>query len=148
MGSIPASVGIWGAVECRMQMKQCWILFEKREKKSPQKIFEKIFFFWLYVVLLCRLALLSGLLSAPCCLKNKGVIRACSHFRFRLFTGGNKNRFSELSFYRARQGCFSETGFHIGMDRNFVCLFRRHNCDWSLPFLRWYLDLWNKLLGF
>ncbi len=31
-------------------------------------------------------------------------------------------------------GCYSETGFHIGMDRNFVCLWRRHNCNWSLPF--------------
>ncbi len=26
------------------------------------------------------------------------------------------------------QGCYSETGFHIGMDGNFVCLWRRHNC--------------------
>ncbi len=25
-------------------------------------------------------------------------------------------------------GLYSETGFHIGMDRNFVCLWRRHNC--------------------
>ncbi len=31
-------------------------------------------------------------------------------------------------------GCYSEAGFHIGMDRNFVCLWRRHNCHWSLPF--------------
>ncbi len=31
------------------------------------------------------------------------------------------------------QGCYSETGFHIGMDCNFVCLWRRHNCNWSLP---------------
>ncbi len=29
---------------------------------------------------------------------------------------------------------YSETGFHIGMDGNFVCLWRRHNCNWSLPF--------------
>jgi hypothetical protein len=26
-------------------------------------------------------------------------------------------------------GLYSETGFHIGMDRNFVCLLRRHNCN-------------------
>ncbi len=26
------------------------------------------------------------------------------------------------------QGWYSETGFHIGMDRNFVCLWRRRNC--------------------
>ncbi len=25
-------------------------------------------------------------------------------------------------------GCYSETGFHIVVDRNFVCLWRRHNC--------------------
>jgi hypothetical protein len=25
-------------------------------------------------------------------------------------------------------GLYSETGFHFGMDRNFVCLWRRHNC--------------------
>ncbi len=37
------------------------------------------------------------------------------------------------SWLEAR-GCYSETGFHIGMDRNFVCLWRRHNCNWSLPF--------------
>ncbi len=32
------------------------------------------------------------------------------------------------------QGCYSETGLHIVMYRNFVCLWRRHNCNWSLPF--------------
>jgi hypothetical protein len=26
-------------------------------------------------------------------------------------------------------GCYSETGFNIDMDRNFVCLWRRHNCN-------------------
>jgi hypothetical protein len=31
-------------------------------------------------------------------------------------------------------GCYSETGGHIVMDRNFVCLWRRHNCNGSLPF--------------
>ncbi len=25
-------------------------------------------------------------------------------------------------------GCYSETGFHFGIDRNFVCLWRRHDC--------------------
>ncbi len=25
-------------------------------------------------------------------------------------------------------------GVHTVMDRNFVCLWRRHNCNWSLPF--------------
>jgi hypothetical protein len=25
-------------------------------------------------------------------------------------------------------GCYSETGFHIGTDGNFVCLWRRHDC--------------------
>ncbi len=32
------------------------------------------------------------------------------------------------------QGCYSETGFHIGMDLNFDCLWHRHNCNLSLPF--------------
>ncbi len=31
-------------------------------------------------------------------------------------------------------GWYSEAGFHIGMGRNFVCLWHRHNCNWSLPF--------------
>jgi hypothetical protein len=26
-------------------------------------------------------------------------------------------------------GCYSETGVHIVMERNFVCLWRRHNCN-------------------
>jgi hypothetical protein len=30
--------------------------------------------------------------------------------------------------YRVR-GYYSETGFHIGMDRNFVCLWRSHNSN-------------------
>ncbi len=29
---------------------------------------------------------------------------------------------------RICRGCYSETGFHIGMDRNFVCSWCRHNC--------------------
>jgi hypothetical protein len=35
-----------------------------------------------------------------------------------------------LSVYGADtiEGCYSETGFHIGMDRNCVCLWHRHNC--------------------
>ncbi len=40
-----------------------------------------------------------------------------------------KSRFAVLG-----QGCYSETGLHIVMDRNFVCLWRSHNCNWSLPF--------------
>ncbi len=32
------------------------------------------------------------------------------------------------------QGCYSETGLHIVMDRNFVCSWRSHNCNWYLPF--------------
>jgi hypothetical protein len=66
----------------------------RRRKKSPQKIKKYIKKDeLLYVVLLCRLALLSGLLSAPCCLNNKGVIRARSHFQFGLFRWGNKTGF-------------------------------------------------------
>jgi hypothetical protein len=40
--SIPASVG---TVESEgRQMKQCWTLYGKKEKKSPKKILKKIFF--------------------------------------------------------------------------------------------------------
>ncbi len=31
-------------------------------------------------------------------------------------------------YFSDKLGSYSETGFHIGMDRNFVCLWRRHNC--------------------
>ncbi len=40
------------------------------------------------------------------------------------------NSLHKLPF--TRLGCYSETGFHIVMDGNFVCLWRRHNCNWSL----------------
>ena len=45
------------------------------------------------------------------------------------------------------QGWYSETGYHIGMDRNFVCLWGRHNCNWSLPFCT---DSWimKSIIGF
>ncbi len=33
-----------------------------------------------------------------------------------------------LSSTACVQGWYSETGFHIDMDRNFVCLWRRHIC--------------------
>ena len=35
---------------------------------------------------------------------------------------------SLLPKYHLAQGWYSETGFHIGMDRNFARLWRRHNC--------------------
>jgi hypothetical protein len=39
LGSIPASVG---TVESEgRQMKQCWILYEQKEKNSPKKILKK-----------------------------------------------------------------------------------------------------------
>ncbi len=45
------------------------------------------------------------------------------------------------------QGCYSETGVHIVMDRNFVCLWRRHNCNWSqFHFLRWSLVSTKRFL--
>jgi hypothetical protein len=31
-------------------------------------------------------------------------------------------------FCQITKGLYSETGFHIGMDQNFVCLWRRHKC--------------------
>ncbi len=55
------------------------------------------------------------------------------------------------SFCKDFQGWYSETEFHICVDRNFVCLWRRHNCKSQVidlsPFLRWSLNLWNQLLG-
>jgi hypothetical protein len=43
-------------------------------------------------------------------------------------------KYSILSDNTRPQGCYSETGVQIAMERNFVCLWRRHNCNWSLPF--------------
>jgi hypothetical protein len=35
----------------------------------------------------------------------------------------------EIHLFRKKNlGLYSETGFHMGMYRNFVCLWRRHNC--------------------
>ncbi len=56
-----------------------------------------------------------------------------------------KNRFAFISFGKIHflppciwdlPGCFSETGpgVHIVMERIFVCLWRRHNCNWYFPF--------------
>jgi hypothetical protein len=58
--------------------------------------------------------------------------------------------FSNLSYSGSNlvQGCYSETGFHIGMDRNFVCFMAQTQLQLISPFLHWSLDLWNKLLGF
>ncbi len=47
-----------------------------------------------------------------------------------------------------RLGWHSETGVYIGMYRDFVCLWHRHNCNWSLPFCADLLILLNQLLGF
>jgi hypothetical protein len=55
-----------------------------------------------------------------------------------------------LVFY-VQMGWFSEAVFHIGKDRNFVCLWRRHNCksqviDLSLSVLiSWYM---KSIIGF
>ncbi len=46
-------------------------------------------------------------------------------------------------------GWYSETGFHIDMDHNFVCFTQTQlqKSSWLIsPFLRWSLDLWNQLL--
>ncbi len=51
------------------------------------------------------------------------------------------------------QGLYSETGFHIGMHHNFVCLSRRHNCrsqviDLSLSALiSWFMKLITGFLN-
>ncbi len=61
-----------------------------------------------------------------------------------------------LTFSEDRQtllGLYSETGFHIGMDRNCVCLWRRHNCrsqviDLSLSaLLSWFMKSIIKFLN-
>ncbi len=50
-------------------------------------------------------------------------------------------------------GLYSETWFHIGMDRNFVCLWRRHNCrsqviDLSLSALiSWFMKSNTRFLN-
>jgi hypothetical protein len=49
-------------------------------------------------------------------------------------------------------GLYSETVFHIGMDRNFVCLWRRHNCrsqviDLSLSDLLIYESINRFIIG-
>ncbi len=54
------------------------------------------------------------------------------------------------------QGCYLETGFHIVMDRNFICLWRRHNCrsqvidlylsaliSWFMKSIIGFLNNWN-----
>jgi hypothetical protein len=40
--------------------------------------------------------------------------------------GGHEQLISNVG--RLKPGLYSETGSHIGMDRNFVCLLRSHNC--------------------
>ncbi len=56
-----------------------------------------------------------------------------------------------LFFCQITQGLYSETGFHTGMDHNFVCLWRRHNCksqviDLSLSALiSWFF---KSIIGF
>ncbi len=38
------------------------------------------------------------------------------------------NEKSDQFYKRPELGLYSETGFHIDMERNFVCLWRRLNC--------------------
>ncbi len=52
---------------------------------------------------------------------------------------GHQHDFPLWWVFTGRQGCYSETGIHIVMDLNFVCLWRRHNCNWSLPFCAYLL---------
>ncbi len=67
--------------------------------------------------------------------KNKGEI-----FRFCLLFFYTKLKFAYFVIFLPVfctvkvQCCYSEMRFHISMDRNADCLWRRHNCNWSLPF--------------
>jgi hypothetical protein len=61
----------------------------------------------------------------------KEFVRDKKNVKLRKSVGSSALRFfvthgKFLSFHV--QGCYSEKGFHIGMYRNFVCLWRRHNC--------------------
>jgi hypothetical protein len=47
-------------------------------------------------------------------------------------TAASRNGSFEQCENFLNQGCDSETGVHIVMERNF-CLWRRHNCNRSLP---------------
>ncbi len=53
---------------------------------------------------------------------------------FRVLVVGGQCRQSSTFSIVSAQGCYSETVLHIGMGRNFVCLWHRRNCNWSLPF--------------
>ncbi len=64
-----------------------------------------------------------------------------------ILLNNSESRRWQVSYQAFSLGCYSETGFHIGMDRNFVCLWRRHNWNWSLPFCADFL-IWNQLLGY
>ncbi len=52
------------------------------------------------------------------------------------------------SWMKMERGWYSQTGFRIGMNRNFVCLWRRHNCNWSLPFCAYLLIYEINYRGF
>ncbi len=77
------------------------------------------------------------ILWRPSTTKRKKVHECYRYRRSRLYN----------SHFKGRLGCYSWNGSQIGMDRNFVCWWRRHNCSWSLPFCA-DLSVWNKFLGF
>ncbi len=66
LGSIPASVG---TVESEgRQMKQCWILYEQKRKKSPppKKIFKKIEFEEIFLALSFPELIRQKIFQTPC----------------------------------------------------------------------------------
>ncbi len=73
--------------------------------------------------------------SNPECIKFKYLNSLFGLCKPPLESGAPKLLFSEvmnrfyclLTKYTTHLGCYSDTGFHIGMDCNFVCLWLRHN---------------------
>jgi hypothetical protein len=64
--------------------------------------------------------------------------RLCDHLNVLYCQGGTDRMLEVLDAAEGQnvavaalwiQGCYSETGFHIVIDRNFVCLWRSHNCN-------------------
>jgi hypothetical protein len=74
-------------------------------------------------------------------LNNKNNKKVCDHLN--VCQGGTDRMLEVLDAAEGQnvavaalwiQGCYSDTGFHIVIDRNFVCLWRSHNCNRAFPF--------------
>ncbi len=79
---------------------------------------------------LCKQERTSGTLPQPCGTRGSRLPGAVGYEQQCHHPQGDVLLISTMTTI---QGCYSETGVHIVMDRNFVCLWRRHNCNRSLP---------------